>query len=238
MEFMNNKFPIKSLLRELNTGRWYPKSVETFRAMLSIPPYREFNSYVTSKNIAYNLQYLEFLQKQIDELALSEVLCKMVIKNYIIIAMGIIEGLFVYLLKSTGNWNQSQWKIIQKNNIDNSKPIIIEGKTLKIRTEVYEKVDNYDIEMQFDAIISKVKSKNLLELQDNKVYDLIAKYKKLRNKVHLHIAQFGTDYSVFDISQQKLIKRLLLVVLANKQFCSDTKNIREVYDFLIDEDKQ
>lgn len=176
MDFMNNNLPIKSLLKERKTNRWYPKSVEKFRTMLSLIPESANNGYSTSKNIAYNLQYLEYLQKQLDEFVISDVLEKMLVKNYIIVAMGIIEGLMAYLLKSTGNWAQSQWKLVQKNNIENAKPMNISGKTIKVRTEVFEQVDSYDTEMQFDAILSKIKSKNLLNYKDDKIYNLMLKY--------------------------------------------------------------
>lgn len=235
MDFQNNDFPIRSLLRDYNGKRWYPKSVEIFRSMLLIPPTSEFNGYAISKNIAYNLQYLEYLQKQINELVLSDVLMKMLIKNFIIVSMGIIESLFAYLLKSTGNWNQSEWKMIQKNNIDNSRPISVSDKILKTKMDVYEKVDKYDTEMQFDAIISKVKSKKLLDVKDDKIYDIILRYKKLRNKVHLHISQYETDYNIFDIRQQKVVSKLLYLILTDKQFCSNQKIAHEVYGFLIDE---
>lgn len=236
--FLNNDISFKSLIKDKKTSdRWYPKPVEEFRTMLLLVPESANNGYAISKNIAYNLQYLEYLQKQLDELVLSDVLEKMLVKNYIIVAMGIIEGLMAYLLKSTGNWTQSRWKLVHKNNIENAKPANIANKTIKIKTEIYEQVDDYDAEMQFDAIISKVKSKNLLNLKDNKIYDIILKYKKLRNKVHLHITQFETDYTLFSRKQQNIIRKLLFIVLSNKCFCNRPNDVKMVYNFLIPQDK-
>lgn len=53
----------------------------------------------STSNFAYNMQYIEYLEKQLSELTLSDVLLTILYKSYIITAMGIVEVLFVNLLK-------------------------------------------------------------------------------------------------------------------------------------------
>lgn len=229
---MEESLSIRSLLKDEYGDKWYPKSVEEFTTMLRIPAVSEYNSYATSKNIAYNLQYLEYLQKQLDELSLSDVLAKMIRKNYIVVAMGIIEALFAYLLRSTGNWKTSEWKLIQKNNIDNQKATIIQGKEIKVKTELFEKVESYETEMQFDAIIDKIRSTKLITFKSDEAFNVLKKYKNLRNKVHLHISQYSTDYGLFDETKEISMKHILLSILSKNIICAHPSKIDEVYYFL------
>lgn len=229
---MEETLSIKSLLKEEHGDRWYPKSVEDFRTMLKIPPVSEYNGYSTSKNIAYNLQYLEYLQKQLDELSLSDVLAKMIRKNYIVVAMGIIEALFAYLLRSTGNWQTSEWKLIQKNNIENQKSTMIADKEIKVKTELFQKVDSYEAEMQFDAIIDRIRSTKLITFKSDEAFKVLKKYKSLRNKVHLHISQYETDYGLFNEAKQISMKHILLSILSKDIICAQPSRIDEIYYFL------
>ncbi|HHL9906752.1 TPA: hypothetical protein ACRBUF_001077, partial [Streptococcus pyogenes] len=43
------------------------------------------------RNLAYSLRYLEFLQLQLDELVLDDMMIKMIHKNFIITSLAIIE---------------------------------------------------------------------------------------------------------------------------------------------------
>ena len=90
-------------------NRWYPQSVETYKKSIKIPYDSDENKRLNS-NFAYSMQYIEYIEKQLNELKLSEVILTMLYKSYIITGMGIIELLFVYLLKSTKNWNKTEWK--------------------------------------------------------------------------------------------------------------------------------
>ena len=94
-------------------NRWYPQAVESYKMSIKIPYDTQENKRLNS-NFAYSMQYIEYIEKQIKELKLSEVLLTMLYKSYIITGMGITEMLFVYLLKSTGNWNKTEWEEILK----------------------------------------------------------------------------------------------------------------------------
>ena len=89
-----------------STKRWYPQSVDDYKQSIKIPCDTDENKRLNS-NFAYSMQYIEYIEKQLDELKLSKVLLTMLYKSYIITGMGIVELLFVYILKSTGNWNQT-----------------------------------------------------------------------------------------------------------------------------------
>lgn len=95
------------------TKKWYPTSVSKYMDSIIIESTFPDKS-LFKKNFAYNMQYIEYLNKQLNDLKLSSVLQTMLYKSYIITSMGIIELLFCYLLKSTGNWNTDTWKEVVK----------------------------------------------------------------------------------------------------------------------------
>ena len=145
------------VLKNDDGSNWSPVMIPELSSVIDIPMIKRNNAYTTCKNIAYNLQYIQYLQKQLDSVYLTDVLERMVCKNYIITAMSIIEAIFAYLVKDSGNWKASEWKSIHKIRIDNQKPFELEGRTLKVQVEVFEKVDAQIDELQFDAIIDKVR---------------------------------------------------------------------------------
>ena len=88
------------ILLKTSTGKhWYPTPVSDYKENLKLIWGTPNRSHVRS-NFAYNMQYLEYLQKQIDELRLSSVLITMLYKTYIIVGIGIIEMLFAGMLKA------------------------------------------------------------------------------------------------------------------------------------------
>ena len=102
MTTIHNDASFYSLLKENDCKRWNPKSVQSFRNALKINTSVE-HGWLIYNNFGYNMQYLEYLQKQINELNFySEVIPMMIYKNYIIYAMSIIEALFANLLRSEG----------------------------------------------------------------------------------------------------------------------------------------
>lgn len=228
------------VLLDENGERWNPTPIQDFTSILKIPMIRRNNAYTTSKNIAYSLQYLQLLQKILDSVYLTDVLEKMVCKNYIITAMSIVEAVFAYLVRESGNWKTSEWKSIHKINVENAKGITFQGETLKVITELYKKVDAYTVEMQTGAIIDKIKSKHLMTFKSEKAFNVLKKYTALRNKVHLHIRDDVTDYRSFDREGQIQMKIILRAVLINKTVCSDETRIDDVYGFLnlTNEDKE
>ena len=62
------------------------------------------NSEALRSNLAYSMQYLEFIEKEIEELKLSDVIYTMLVKSYVVTGMSVLEGLFVNIVKSNGWW--------------------------------------------------------------------------------------------------------------------------------------
>ena len=97
---MNKNGDFSTLLKTYKGYGWHPSGIEELRGLFTFDylEYKDFE-YKIGKNLGYNLQYLEYLQKQIDELKLSAPLTKMIYKNYLITALSIIETIFAFLVK-------------------------------------------------------------------------------------------------------------------------------------------
>lgn len=105
----------ESTTRSLRTGtdsntRWYPIPIRTWNAVIEsfsfagvplIPDKR------VKQNLAYNLQYLQYLEQTLLELSLSNVLERQTIKSYVIGAIGSVECLLFHLNGASGG-NQSK----------------------------------------------------------------------------------------------------------------------------------
>lgn len=122
-----NILPFHTLLKghasRSYTEKWYPIDVNRYRNALNISDTDIETSYM-HKNISYSIQYLEFLQKQINELELSSVLHRILNKNFIITGVAILEAIFEYL--------------VSINNLENKKNQNLAGKiiTLKEHPEI------------------------------------------------------------------------------------------------------
>lgn len=81
-----------------SSERWTPK-VKKSDFKLSDPCEKTLNDEVKS-NLFYNFEYLEFLQFEYDSLVLTPVLRAMLVKNYIITGVSIIELCFHFHLSS------------------------------------------------------------------------------------------------------------------------------------------
>lgn len=85
---------------------WYPTPVEYYKNAFKISTTDE-KDIALLNNIAYNMQYIEFLEKELQELELSSVLTSMLCKTYVITATSIIEGLLLNLTHRKG-WKTSR----------------------------------------------------------------------------------------------------------------------------------
>jgi hypothetical protein len=195
--------------------RWSPTSVPAFEEILSQGMLTNMKKELR-KNIAYSLQYMQFLELQIKELTLHGVVKKMVYKNYIVTGVSIIEGVFYHLLKSNGAWRQKEWELI---NIVKSNEYTENGKRLKMESQIYKKIDPVDDEMNLDSIIKKMESKSIINLKHG-AYPYIKKLKRLRNKVHLIINEHpdDTDWNNFQDIDYFWMKYTLYNVLIDEAF--------------------
>ncbi|WP_054199466.1 hypothetical protein [Clostridium baratii] len=207
------------------TEKWYPTPVYKYKNSIIIK--EDFDSkYLFKNNFAYNMQYIEYLDKQLNDLKLTSVLITMLYKSYIITSMGIIELLFCYLLKSTGNWNTNMWEEVVKIPANPKK---LNGVETKIETHIFEKVDEYDMRMDLDSMIKKIEKKRLLTIEHN-VFPVLKRLRELRNRVHLHIGenQYDHDYNKFNHNEILMMKEILYTVLTCKEICNDSS----VFEFL------
>ena len=210
---------IESLISEKDipyAKRWHPKAISIFESELTSGDFYGMNRELR-KNIAYSLQYLQYLQLQLEELNLHSVIEKQLQKTYIITALSIIEGIFSHLVKSKGQQKTSDWDVctpihtnILKNDGVEKKYVITEYHKLKTPKE--EKMD-------FEYLITKVQEKKLLEI-DYRAFGYLKKLKKIRNKVHLQVSRFenDTDYLGIERYDYLLTRYLLYGIFHSKSF--------------------
>lgn len=106
-----NDLPFETLLKANDSkDRWYPTPIDTLKYSVKIDMSIE-NARALHSNIAYNLQYIEFLEKELEELNLSSVVYIMVVKNSVIISMSIIEGLFTNIVNQMIGVKLQIWKV-------------------------------------------------------------------------------------------------------------------------------
>lgn len=196
--------------------RWAPTTVGDFEKALTQGDFRGMN-YELRKNIAYSLQYLQYLQLQLDELNLHSVIQKQLWKSYIIISMGIVEGLFYHLLKKSGNQTKTEWEETLRVSTNVYKE---DGTNKKNEIITYRKLSSAkDARMDFESMIAKVKSKQLLKLP-LAAYPHIKGLKEIRNKVHLFISKkdYDTDFNKLTSVDYHLARYVLYRVLKDDVF--------------------
>lgn len=197
--------------------RWYPQPIETYKMSNKIPYDTPENRRLNS-NFAYSMQYIEYLEKQLAEFTLSEVLKKMVYKSYIITGMGIVELLLVYLLRSTGHWNTTEWEELCEISANPKK---VDGEMVKVVTTMHRKVEPYDMRMDLDSMIKKAEKKRVLTI-DHNVFPALKKLRELRNRVHLQSGEgaLDHDYNCIGLDEIQMMRRILYAVLMAPEICN------------------
>lgn len=90
-----------TLIREnniINADRWKPISVSQFETFVSQGSLCNMSREL-KKNIVYSLQYIQYIELQLQELNLHSIITTMLYKNYIITGVSIIEGIFLSFIK-------------------------------------------------------------------------------------------------------------------------------------------
>ena len=213
------------LKKNKDLNRWYPQSIDNYKRSIKIPNNTPENKLLNS-NFSYSMQYIEYIEKQIDELNLSSVLITMLYKNYIITGMSIIELLFVYLLKSNGFWNQTEWEEYAEIK---SNPKEVNGEIIKAETRLYKRVTSHDIIMSLDSMIKKVEKKNILTVQ-HEIFPVLKQLRELRNRVHLQLGEgaYDHDYNRIGFDEVQMMRRILYTILTAPEICNDT----DVFKFI------
>ncbi len=160
---------MKTLINEFKyKNRWYPQPIDWYKDNLKILSSSAENERIIC-NFAYNMQYIEFIEKELTDLKLSSVILTMLYKTYIITSMGIIESLFSYLLKEKGQWKVSCWDEICTFQANEK---VIDSEQYMIKNILCKKCEPKKIRMDLDSMIKKVESKNLLNI-DHSIFLLL-----------------------------------------------------------------
>ena len=163
---------MESLLqcKNIDCSRWYPYSINAYRNDVSQGIFGSLDYYYRS-NIAYNLQYLEYLELQLRELNVSSVIRAMIFKNFIITAASIIEIVFYHLAKANGKIKLRHEKQVFRQDIKKPKDISDEVQADKYTLFGYEIMPTgiEDVTI-FEQLISIVRDNKLLVDTDSVSY--------------------------------------------------------------------
>ena len=212
--------------------RWFPSPISKFELYLM----KFFKSGVDvpnitgiRKNIAYNLQYLQFQVQLLSEFKVTQVILTQTWKVFIIVGTGIIETILYYLLSSKNIAKTTDWLEVGKTGNETK----INNKQYRIENIIYEKLSTpKQVDMSFDIMIKKVENKKLLG-NDHAIYEKLHYLRKLRNRVHLHLIdeERDSDWRKFNISEIKTMKLVLYSFMISTLFSPTNEEIR-MFEFL------
>lgn len=186
-------------------------------------------SYVVRKNVEYNIQYLDFLAKNYP--AQTSVVQSVIVKNFLITAFSIMEGVLSYELKTQGLIDKEEWELVSSIKAN---PKNMLGHILRTETFVYKKIEStHDKNLSFKQKVNIAQNYKIFG-KNPKVYQLLCNFKKLRDKVHIHlIDEFQeTDYNRFSEAQFINIKSFFLGFL-QFYFGVTQEEIRKYFQFLL-----
>lgn len=213
---------------------WYPQSITTLESHLAVlivsrTPFPDDKILPLRRNLAYNLQYTEFLDRLIKDINLSSVLWALNVKSFAVHSAAVIEGIFHYVVVSKGYATTSEWQSCKKFR---SNQYEVGGTILLHETEIFIKVaPPITSEMTFDQMAKKVESKKLLG-DVGRLYAAISQIRKLRNKIHLYGIEGSsdTDYNNFSASEYELARNVLHGVLTCPLF--NASRHKNCFDYL------
>ena len=202
--------------------------IDKYRSTIQIPD-SFTNAYEIKGNIAYNLQFIEYQLKQLEEMKMTSVITKMTYKNIIISGAGIIEALMFYLIKEAGFQTMSVMQSIKTFSTNETK---MNNEKVIMKVEMFKMVPPYEIPMNLKNMIEIAKGKKLLGTNHD-VYKDLDQLRDLRNRVHMQLVdeKYDHQFNKFDKNTLNLIKKLLHLLLADSRLC---KNGREgIYSYLL-----
>lgn len=217
----NMDLPFETLLKSnglKSRERWYPCGIDTLRCGFALDKNIIWYHPLVD-NLAYSIQYLQFLDKEMNELSVPSVIYTMLVKNFVITGMSVCEGIFFNIIKSNDWWEKTDEETVTSFT---NEQVTCGGKdTLIIRTEILKHGKIHESEMNLDDMINcleKKKHHKGLEI-DHFLYPALDRLRKLRNRVHLETtpsADNDHDYNAFNSDVRDEMKKVLYGVL-----CSD-----------------
>jgi len=200
--------------------RWYPVEVRELTELLKkvIRSGRGYeHAYALRKNIAYNLQYVEFLDRCLSDISLSSVLERQTWKMFIVVGCGIVESLLHFLLIARGLHSTTEWEL---HATLRGNPKTVDGDTLRADTHLLRRLDSAQLApMTFDAMLKKAEAKTVLG-SDHSVYAALKRLRPLRNRVHLQAIESpaDTDWNAFTATDLGIMAEVLYKVFTSTVF--------------------
>ena len=231
---------IESLLKKKNLSyndHWNPSGVDYYKKNLFKGELEDLADPVRSQ-IAYSLQYLDFLNVLIDDLKLNCIVEAELYKTYLITAVSIIEAILNHVVikkvKNGAKIKSEQLKKIAR--IEETKTVIenngtIDGDTKFFRVSVVKPVDppEYTNEPKLRDLIDISKDLHC-GLCNSAGYDMLHDLREMRNSIHLTIDKMSqSDYNRFNKKWYYTVRvSLHFLLMCNKFDIVDP----EVYDFI------
>ena len=215
-------------------GTWYPVSINKLEIFLG-EYIEQGHGYIhvhqLKKDIAYNLQYLQFQDRLVQDVKLSSVLYTQSIKTIVLVGCSVIESILHFLLIRTGNYSTTEWveKDVFKGNQKK-----LNGENVRIDTVIYKKLDTKkNKHMTFDSMIKCAKSKKLLG-KNKLMYEKLDILRKLRNRVHLQVTddRSGTDWTTFSPKKIDETYMVLYSIMVSSLF-SPEKEEKEYFLYML-----
>ena len=213
-------------------GKWLPTSIARLEAYLAKFIQTEAgvpNAVALRKNVAYNLQYLQFQKQVLIEFNVTQVILTQVWKIHIIVGTSIVEALLYYLLTSKGMHKTTEWE--QVGNTSNETNI--DGVKHKIENIIYRRLSNpVPQDMTLDVMIKKAEKSKLLG-SGQEIYKKLNYLRKLRNRVHIHAVDedYDTDWWKININEVKTVRLVLYSFMTSSLF-KPTNDEKEIFSFL------
>lgn len=172
---------------------------------------------VLKKNLAYNIQYLQYLSKNIDEEKTTSVLYMMRYKTFVVTSMSVIEAIFIILLNERNLIPVVEWKDGTHHHKD------IDDNTIEVSFK-RKRVSPQKKKIKFDESIHLMESNEVLKSTDT-MYSVIRVLQDLRNRLHLDKADqlMDSDYNSFGEGTYKITKQILYNILNNEIVSRDNK---------------
>ena len=201
-------------------GPWYPVSIsrlESYLGKLIEQGHGYIHVHQLKKDLAYNLQYLQFQDRLIQDIKLSSVLYTQSIKTIVLVSCSIIESLLHYLLIKNGFYSTTEWE--EKASFKGNQKKL-DGEDVRVDTVIFRKLPNKKKKhMTFDAMIKCANSKKLFG-KSKTMYEKLEILRKLRNRIHLQTADDrpGTDWTTFGSSNINDTYMVLYSILVSSLF--------------------
>ncbi len=216
-----------------NGVTWYPVSISRLETLIEKVVYHGQgydHSKALRKNLAYNLQYMEFQDRVLQDIKLSSVLYTQSIKTMVLVGSGIVESLLHFLLIINDVHSTTEWK---EKSVFKGNQKKLDGKYVRIDSVLYEKLASKQLKhMTFDAMIKCAKSNKILGSRPV-IYEKLETLRSLRNKVHLQVINnpTDTDWYSFNSSDLSDVCKVVYTMLTSSLF-SPTTTERTYFHYL------